>query len=58
MPKLIKNKYYNSKGQEGITSYTISISKSVAKKAEFDENTKLVVTAEKGKIIIKQETDN
>jgi len=55
MPKLSKVKYYKPNGESGIASYTISIAKTAAEKAGFNENDKLVVKGEKGKIIIEKE---
>lgn len=55
MGRLRKACYYTSSGEKKINSYNISISKKHAGIAGFDDTMQLVVTSEKGRIIIEQE---
>lgn len=54
MARLIKNHYYNRKGEKKVCAYIISISKSVVEEAKFDEDKQCEIKAENGKIIITQ----
>lgn len=55
MPKLRKICYYTSKGEKKLNSYNFIISKKQAGIAGFNDTMQLVITAEKGRIIIERE---
>lgn len=55
MAKLIKNKYYTRTGEVKISSYAVSVPKSVVAKAGFTADTKVKVYAQDKKIIIEKE---
>lgn len=54
MAKLIKNKYYTSKGEAKINGYLVGISKEVVKEAGFTGEEDFSVKAEKNRIIIEK----
>lgn len=54
MAKLIKNKYYTSKGEAKINSYLVAINKEIVEKSGFTGNENIVVKAGKNKIIIEK----
>lgn len=54
MQKIQQQRYRTLKGEIKVNCYKITLSKEAVKKAGFDENTKLEVRAEKGKIIIEK----
>lgn len=53
--KFIKNKYYTRTGEVKISSYAVSVPKSVVAKAGFTDDTKVKVYAQDKKIIIEKE---
>jgi len=55
MAKLIKQKYYNSKGQAKINNFMCNISKQVVYEAGFTGNEEIKVYAMNGRIIIEKE---
>ena len=54
MPKLVKNNYYNAKGEKKVCGYLISISKIIVEQAGFDITKQCEIKAENGKIVITQ----
>lgn len=54
MAKLVKQKYYNSKGQAKINSFICNISKQVVFQAGLTGNEEIIVYAKDGKIIIEK----
>lgn len=55
MPKLVKNHYYNAKGEKKVNSYFVSIPKSLVLKAGINENERVKVYCQGGKIIVEKE---
>jgi len=54
MPKLVKNLYYNAKGEAKICTFTIPVAKVLVQEAGLDPEKNCELKAEKGKIIITQ----
>lgn len=54
MQKIQQQRYRTLNGEIKVNCYKITLSKEVIKQAGFDEETKLVVRAENGKIIIEK----
>lgn len=58
MAKLTKQMYYKANGEKKINCYKVALSKEVVRQAGFNEETKLEVRAENGKIIIENGEKN
>lgn len=54
MQKIQQQRYRTMNGETKINCYKITLSKEVVRQAGFDEETKLKVRAENGKIIIER----
>lgn len=54
MAKLVKQKYYNAKGEAKVNCYKVTLSKFIIEAAGIKEDDEIIISAEKGKIIIEK----
>ena len=50
--KLVKNKYYTSKGESKLNNYMVYIKKSLVEQSDIDPEKDIKVYVENGKIVI------
>lgn len=55
MAKLVKHKYYTSKGEGKVFSYNVAISKTIIQSLGWSGEEQIKVYAKNGKIIIEKE---